>query len=816
MPEFEYESLHGENAYLFPVFDLPLADQGLVLVRGLNCDDGGYLGVGKSSLFNGFARIQFGKSGKTDLADDIIFDGAEKDLVQILKFKFGGHPYEIRQYRKHHFYGTKVEFIDRATGEDLLPDSARKHPFVWIRDYLHLDETTFFHLVYLTQDFQNTLLHGKEAERRDKLTSMFDLDIYDLFHSRIKAEMRLLETKLGKVELFESQIEEAKKDLRKIGQVSLIKKRWKRTRKKIEAYQAGWYVSNKELEELQELLAQLRLRYNSQQELDKLWATSPHLRSYFKDIKRLSTKRVQKLQARFEAVTSKLAKRESLAEQSRRRDIIQKHLNSLKESLETIGDDLESAESDLADAKSRIHYLTSVELPASESRESILQKIKQLPPLPKDADRVQADYKVLDDQVSSLEAQIKKVKQQLNSGVCNECKRPLSWSESEYSSKKSKLKQLRTDLREAKNQLYRIKDLAEAVNSHTLLTQKLDALPTTRSTRQINQELGELRATEKKLTGAIELVRQQETLRAQLADLPKVDAAEIEAEVEELTIRQVKYKKALKVAQRAVELQRQIKALPRGSRKELGARVKLLRTDVRGLGIKIKKWSRRASRYETDLERAADLQAKLHDLKKKVKRTKKVKRKLDSYAGLREAFGPNGLKHERFRAILEEATNTTIPTYTNQLWPNKKVQLQLLPDEGLQFFMKRTDKKKLTKSHLLSGGEAHKAGLAFILGLRDLKELYTDCRFNVLIIDEPFGNLDPQGEEALLGVLELLKERFSSIFVISHRPEVINSGVWDKTWWVIREKNASKLWTEPPPAKYQKFARKFFLAEGAQ
>lgn len=804
-----------ENAYSFPVCDLPLSNQGLVLVRGLNVDDGGYLGAGKSSLFNGFSRIQLGKSGKNDKVDEIIFDQVGKDLVKTLSLKKDGHPYEIRQYRKHHYHGTKVEFVDLKTGEDLLPDEARKHPHNWIRTFLGIDETSFFHLVYLTQDFHNALLHGKEADRRQKMTSMFDLDIFDLLLAQTKIKIRLLETKIGKVEVYQEQITDTNKELKKLGSIKQLKSRWKKSRKKTEAYQAGWFVSNKELETLQDLANKLKLKFNAQTELTKLWDVSPELRSVFKTVDALSTKEVRKLQRRFEKVTKRLARLESKAEQGRRRAIIKKHLANVVSSLKTIGEDVEGAEAEAADLKSRIHYLTTVELKSSESRDSILHQLRKLPKPPKDTERTKAEYHTIETEVATLESQIKRLKEQVNSGVCNECGRPLRWSEEEYQSKKVQLSTSRSKLRETRDKLFSLKDAVAVINSHEQLNQKLDALPTTRSVNQINKELSGLRSRETELNGALELLRQRTTLQTQLDSLPAVDSEKLDSTISVLSKKQRQYKKALKTAQRIAELKKQVETLPDGNRKEVLNNVSVLRQDVRSLGSKIKKWSKRASKYEMRIGQATSLKEKISELQNRIDKTKKAKRQLDSYVALKEAFGPKGIKQERFQTILEEAVSTTIPTYTSILWPNKKVRLHLEATEGLQFSLKRTDKKKLTKSNLLSGGEAHKAGLAFLLGLRDLKELYTQSRFNVLVIDEPFGNLDPQGEEALLSILEVLKERFDSIFVVSHRPEVIHSSVWDQTWWVIRERNASRLWMEEPPSKYVKLASSFSLAEGA-
>ena len=194
-------------------------------------------------------------------------------------------------------------------------------------------------------------------------------------------------------------------------------------------------------------------------------------------------------------------------------------------------------------------------------------------------------------------------------------------------------------------------------------------------------------------------------------------------------------------------------------------------------------------------------------LKKTLDQKTDLARETECFKALKLAFGSSGLKQDRFQAILTDATERTVPVYTDMLWHNRNVSLSLSEIEGsLQFQLDRLESGTSTKSTLLSGGERHKAGLAFLFGMRDLKELYTRSSTNVLIVDEPFGNMDPLGTEALISIFSRLRSKFESVFVISHRPEVLSHPVWDQTWWAIRENNVATLYTSDPPAFYQKIA----------
>ena len=211
MPLIEYESLSFKNAYIYRECEIPLANQGLVLVRGLNLDDGGFLGAGKSSLFEMFAQIQMGKGGKVDKRKgdkraEMVNAFVGKDLSASLKLKVEGHPYEIRQYRDHYRYKNQLHVIDRVTGDDILPKGLGAYPHKWISSkLLQLDETSFFNLVYLVQELNNVMVHGSEADRRTRLTIMFLLDIYDELRKVAKKTLSLSKTALSDIEAYRHQ-----------------------------------------------------------------------------------------------------------------------------------------------------------------------------------------------------------------------------------------------------------------------------------------------------------------------------------------------------------------------------------------------------------------------------------------------------------------------------------------------------------------------------------------------------------------------------------------------------------------------------------
>jgi DNA repair exonuclease SbcCD ATPase subunit len=204
------------------------------------------------------------------------------------------------------------------------------------------------------------------------------------------------------------------------------------------------------------------------------------------------------------------------------------------------------------------------------------------------------------------------------------------------------------------------------------------------------------------------------------------------------------------------------------------------------------------------------LRARRKKLIRDLKEARKIADEHKCLQALKIAFSQKGLRHDRLHTVLKEAAEQTIPPYIDLLWPNRNVTIELVPgDSSIRFQLVRKGQKVATNQRALSGGEGHKAGLASLFGLRDLAEMYTGYKSNILILDEPFGNMDNLGMKGMLRVLESLKDRFSSIFVICHLPETLLQHFGDQVWWAVRENNESVLYRENVPRRYLKASRQY-------
>ena len=118
----------------------------------------------------------------------------------------------------------------------------------------------------------------------------------------------------------------------------------------------------------------------------------------------------------------------------------------------------------------------------------------------------------------------------------------------------------------------------------------------------------------------------------------------------------------------------------------------------------------------------------------------------------------------------------------------KKDEIKKITNEVLDFC--ELTHKKNSPARLISGGEKRRLAIASILAL--------DC--DIIILDEPFANLDWKGVKLVTSILKKLKEKNKTIIILTHEIEkilaltnrfiIINNGnlVFDDT-----TENATKM-----------------------
>jgi len=90
-----------------------------------------------------------------------------------------------------------------------------------------------------------------------------------------------------------------------------------------------------------------------------------------------------------------------------------------------------------------------------------------------------------------------------------------------------------------------------------------------------------------------------------------------------------------------------------------------------------------------------------------------------------------------------------------------------------------------------SGGQQRKMEIATDLALMDLAESHEGSKLNLFIADEILDGLDVEGTDRVLRLLQELRARRETIFVISHQPSM--SEIFEKSFRVVKDSGISTL-----------------------
>lgn len=175
------------------------------------------------------------------------------------------------------------------------------------------------------------------------------------------------------------------------------------------------------------------------------------------------------------------------------------------------------------------------------------------------------------------------------------------------------------------------------------------------------------------------------------------------------------------------------------------------------------------------LEQAERDRKQLGELRKK---HSEVNRRRTLYKQLKAAFGKHGIPSliiEETLPEVEEKANALLERLTDG---KMHVRLETLKDkkaggtmETLEIII--TDELGVPRAYeTFSGGEAFRVNFALRIALAQLLAERSGVRVRTLVIDEGFGTQDTQGIEGLVEAIQVIKEDFDKIVVITHMDQI--------------------------------------------
>jgi len=157
-----------------------------------------------------------------------------------------------------------------------------------------------------------------------------------------------------------------------------------------------------------------------------------------------------------------------------------------------------------------------------------------------------------------------------------------------------------------------------------------------------------------------------------------------------------------------------------------------------------------------------------------------LQKKIVQHKSLEQAFGKNGVPallieqalpqiEEKANDILERLSGGTMfIRFATQTEYKDKKREDLKETLDIQI----SDSAGTRSYEMYSGGEAFRVNFAIRLALSEILAQRKGARLQTLVIDEGFGSQDAQGRQRLIEAINLVKNDFAKILVITHLEEL--------------------------------------------
>lgn len=330
-----------------------------------------------------------------------------------------------------------------------------------------------------------------------------------------------------------------------------------------------------------------------------------------------------------------------------------------------------------------------------------------------------------------------------------------------------------------------LREVEAQVRNLSLLRRQLEEARVTEALASTRPEIQEqLRATVLELAeiqGQLPaLVEAREQLRVELLGLKETQARELRGALDHLATEGSEERTRLEAgfAERRRALRQQLEEVePRGQQaseqlvEDARARAKETWARVQQLAQELGATAARLQRLRDQERTTPEVEAQVRE----------VARDLSHYETLARLFHPKtGCQLELIRQIipeLEARANHLLGRLTGG-----EMQLELITErdnrsrDGQQQVIEiviRYEGRSLSYQ-ACSGGQQFRINFALRLALSHLLAARSGARLEMLAIDEGLGSQDPEGRDALLEALELVRADFSLIILVSHIDDVLS------------------------------------------
>jgi DNA repair exonuclease SbcCD ATPase subunit len=755
-----FKRFRVKNALSFVTADMPLDEQGLVLIRGENLDEGGSNGAGKSTLFELLAHLLYGKLTKTDRRikkSDLLNAHNPKDFMVRLDLASDGEDFQVDQFRAHTKRGTGISIT--KGGIPVTPDDPREAQKA-VSDLVGLTWNEYLGRVYLSQRHTHMMIDGTPAQKREYLSRCFGWDTLDVMVK--ETTKRLNAIPLPDETHLKSLLEGVEQDLISLGDENEL--------------QEGFDTLSRRQTELQQKLVDLKVELSKQESAK---AADDDRRRWAKT---LSSK--FELEMDLEQVKAEVRRRRKSVSSIRDGLTSARKRQSLEEKLRAEGDLPEFSEDVAGKLEALSKKLSRLErdLPGVERRERLSKQLKGLAEESDSQDVLEARTEKWRAKLNDVQSRLSAIKSEVTKlrgvgDVCYTCLRPIEAHEKEemLREREEDLSRLREMVTKAQEALDHYSQRLSLLQKRTELVSQLEGLPDGSST-ELQDVIEGLRKEQTKIQRLSAQMGRVQALKEQLSELP--EAAGPVEDMEALLEKQESKLETLEEAYQWLLQYGDLQFDPHALQRAHGA-VNSFSTQLEELNQKLLTTQEKLTRHRSLKKQKADLQKTLNASSEE-KQRHRVLRYL--------TVTIEELKKMSLRESTQLLSNV-LPLYLNQLFPDGSIKLGVTDDsDGFDLMFNKGGRSiPLT---LISGGQAKRVGIAIVFSFAKMGRNTT----NLLICDEPFRDLDQNGREACF---ELLRDfDMGTILVTSHDQDMNAPKKYDQVWTVRMLNHTSRLYLD--------------------
>lgn len=777
-----FKRLRATNALTYRELEVPLDNQGLVLINGETKNTPGSNGAGKSNIWEIFSHVLYGATGKEVTNKNIVNRFVGKNYLGEVLLDINGTEYLIKEFRDHSKLGTGIQILQGENQEDITPkrSAGHKEPRNKIVELMDLNLKEFFGLVYLCQNYNHVMVSGTHGEKQAYLSSLFGFDKYDLLYKEAKARKDELDKKLISLSSYQRDLDRAEETLKALPSLDKLQHTIKQSEKDLKTFQKVQQDLTSQLVALEALNSKSLRKKRALEGLRELGLDGQKLTE-------------EGLQTKLSTVKKELRSAEEKARALERTLVQLKQRKNLCQKLP------QEPLQDQKVLKSNLKMVKEVTLEHQRLKERVVQReaieaqLKQFPPKVPALSELAPKVNMLSTQLGKATAAhdiARKTAKQVSSikGTCPTCNRPLAEKERNSILKDLKVPELKDKMSLLEKDLKEHLRLEKIAKTKEPLKARLDQLPKGKST-VIETILASCRDQEKQITQDLHTWTTIRTLKEQLKELPKGDIQETTRELKELRGIITKRKKESDSLIRALGWIKDAHLDIKGSCAPDDIKAKKRELDE--VYTKLQETATKKAEALQSKDLLMEIQGQKETAEKQLAIYKKLQPKQESLQYLMKAFGNKGLKTTRLRLVTQQLVNL-LPGYLNPMFAGSPYRVRVHKDVEMELYFEHNGKTIVIPAKGASGGEKKALSLSSLFALRGLKSSQKSS--NILIADEPYNDLDERKKEVLTELfLELKEERIvSSIFVITHENKVLQQG-FDQIWTVTKQDYFSVL-----------------------